>query len=36
VDIKEIKYPFERWEKYEPLFPIIGFLVKQILGIPRS
>jgi len=36
VDIKEIKYPFEWWEKHESLFLIIGFLVKQTLGIPRS
>ncbi len=36
VDSKEIKCPLEWWEKHESLFPIVGFLARQILGIPKS
>jgi hypothetical protein len=36
VDVKDIKYPFQWWEKHEFRFPIVGFLTKQILGIVGS
>ncbi len=36
VDVKEIKCPFQWWEKHEAMFPTIGFLVHQILGIVGS
>jgi hypothetical protein len=36
VDSKKIKCLFQWWAKHEALFPTIGFLVCQILGICRS
>jgi hypothetical protein len=33
VDSKEIKCPFQWWEKHETMFPNVGFLTHQILGI---
>jgi len=33
VNSKEIKCPLEWWEKYEPLFSKVGFLVMEILSI---
>jgi hypothetical protein len=33
VDVKDIKCPLERWAKHESLFPIMAFLIHQILGI---
>jgi hypothetical protein len=33
VDLKEIKNPFQCWEKHESRFPILAFLARQILGI---
>jgi hypothetical protein len=36
VDVKDIKCPLQWWEKHESMFLIIGFRVKQILGIVES
>jgi len=36
VNNKKIKCPLEWWEKHEPLFSKVGFLVMQILNILRS
>ncbi len=36
VDVKKITCPFRWWEKHEVLFPIVGFLTQQILGIVGS
>jgi hypothetical protein len=36
VDVKEIKCPFQWWEKHETMFPTIQFLICQILGIVGS
>jgi hypothetical protein len=36
VDVKDIKDPFQWWEKHEVGFPIVGFLTKQVLGIVAS
>jgi hypothetical protein len=33
VDPKEIKWPLQWWQKHEYMFPTIGFLTQQILGI---
>ncbi len=33
MDVKDIKCPFQWWYKYELMFPIVGFLVHQMLGI---
>jgi hypothetical protein len=33
VDPKEIKCPLQWWQKHESMFPTIGFLTQQILGI---
>jgi hypothetical protein len=33
VDVKDIKCLVQWWEKYESMFPTIGFCVRQILGI---
>jgi hypothetical protein len=33
MDVKNIKCPLQRWEKYESMFPIIGFYANQILRI---
>jgi hypothetical protein len=33
VNVKDIKCPLQWWEKHESMFPIVGFCVKQILGI---
>jgi hypothetical protein len=36
VDPKEIKCLLQWWQKHESMFPTIGFLVGQILGIVGS
>jgi hypothetical protein len=36
VDVKDIKYPLQRWEKHESRFHRISFFEKQILGIVSS
>ncbi len=36
MDPKDIKCPFLWWGKHETMFPIVGFLACQILGIVRS
>jgi hypothetical protein len=36
VNLKEIKNPFQWWEKHESRFPIVAFLARQILGIVSS
>jgi hypothetical protein len=36
VDPKNIKCPFQWWVKHEAMFPIVGFLASQILGIVGS
>jgi len=36
VDPKDIKCPFQWWGKHEAMFPTIGFLACQILGIVGS
>jgi hypothetical protein len=36
MDPKEIKCPLQRWQKHESIFPIVGFLAQQILGIVES
>jgi len=36
MDPKNIKCLFQWWGKHETMFLIIGFLVRQILGIVRS
>ncbi len=36
VDLKEIKNPFQWWEKHESRFSIVTFLARQILGIVSS
>ncbi len=36
VDLKEIKNPFQWWEKHESRFLIVALLVRQILGIVSS
>jgi hypothetical protein len=36
VDPKDIKCHFQWWGKHEAMFPIVGFLVHQILGIIGS
>jgi hypothetical protein len=36
MDPKEIKWPLQWWQKHESMFPIVGFLVQQILGIVES
>jgi len=36
TDVKEIICPLRWWEKHEMLFPIVGFLTQQILGIVGS
>ncbi len=36
MDVKDIKNPFQWWEKHEFKFFKIGFLAKQILGIVDS
>jgi hypothetical protein len=33
VDLKEIKNPFQWWDKHESRFPIVTFLARQILRI---
>ncbi len=33
VDVRKIKCPFQWREKNENMFPIVGFFVRQILGI---
>jgi hypothetical protein len=36
MDVKDIKYILQWWEKHESSFHIVGFLAKQILGIVGS
>jgi hypothetical protein len=36
VDPKDIKCPLQWWGKHEAMFPTIGFLAHQILGIVGS
>ncbi len=36
VDLKEIKCLLQWWQKHETMFPTIGFLTRQILGIVES
>ncbi len=36
VDVKDIKCPFQWWEKHENMICIVGFYARQILGIVRS
>ncbi len=36
LDLKEIKNPFQWWEKHESRFPVVALLVRQILGIVSS
>ncbi len=36
VNVKDIKCPFQWWEKYENMFPLIGLDAGQILGIFKS
>jgi hypothetical protein len=36
VDPKDIKCPLQWWGKHEAMFPIVGFLACQVLGIVRS
>jgi hypothetical protein len=36
VNLKEIKYPLQWWEKHESRFPIVALLARQILGIVSS
>jgi hypothetical protein len=36
MDTKNIKCPFEWWEKHESVFPIVEFLAYQILKIVGS
>jgi hypothetical protein len=33
VNFKDIKYLFQLWEKYESMFPIVGFIAHQMLSI---
>jgi hypothetical protein len=33
LDVKDIKYPLQWWQKHEAMFPIVGFLAPQILGV---
>ncbi len=36
MDLKEIKCPPQWWQKHESMFPTVGFLAQQILGIVGS
>jgi hypothetical protein len=36
VNIKNIKCPLQWWEKYETMFPTIGFFARQVLSIVGS
>jgi hypothetical protein len=36
LDVKIIKCPLQWWQKHEAMFPTIGFLAQQILGVIRS
>jgi hypothetical protein len=36
LDVKDIKCPLQWWQKHEAMFPIVGFLAQQILGVVRS
>jgi hypothetical protein len=33
LDVKDIKCPLQWWQKHEAMFPTIGFLARQTLGI---
>ncbi len=33
LDVKDIKCLLQWWQKYEAMFPIVGFLARQILGV---
>jgi len=36
LDVKDIKCLLQWWQKHEAMFPIVGFLAQQILGIIGS
>jgi hypothetical protein len=36
VDVKDIKCPLQWWQIHEAMFPTVGFLTQQILGIVES
>jgi hypothetical protein len=36
LNVKNIKCPLQWWEKHETMFPIVGFLVWQIMDIVES
>jgi hypothetical protein len=36
LDVKDMKCPFQWWQKHEAMFPTIGFFAWQILGIVGS
>jgi hypothetical protein len=36
LDVKDIKCLLQWWQKHEAMFPIVGFLAQQILGIVGS
>ncbi len=36
MDLKEIKCLVQWWQKHESMFPTMGFLARQILGIVGS
>jgi hypothetical protein len=36
MDVKEIKCHLQWWQKHESMFPTMGFLACQILGIVGS
>ncbi len=36
MDSKDVKSPFQWWGKHETMFPIVAFLVHQILSSARS
>ncbi len=33
LDVKDIKCPFQWWQKHEAMFPIVRFLIRHITGI---
>jgi len=33
LDVKDIKCPLQWWQKYEAMFPTVGFLARQILSV---
>jgi hypothetical protein len=36
LDVKDIKCPFQWWQKHETMFFIVGFLARHILGVVGS